>query len=417
MAFLNGSVSYSRFRVHGGGPKRLDEHLLEKLRDHRIGSDKILRSDNEESGWIGGRHLLDVDFDLEKNVLLDCLHFGLRIDAHKPPPDLVRAYEQQEIDVLLRQTEGNGRPKFSRIKKEAREAAKSRIEGELKEGRYRKQRQFPLFLDTQRDILYVSATSPAVHERLMPLFKNTFGKRLEPLTAGALAISWAEHHNHSRQLEHLEPANFIPHPENGLEAAYWTAHDPAARDWLGNEFLLWLWYTLEEESDTLEMEDNSDAAIVIVKQLALECPWAETGKETITCEGPTRLPESRRAIQSGKLPRKAGMMLSRHGQQYEFTLQAETFNISGAALPKIEKDDDGPSNGNGAVDNIRVQHEERLEQVRHMAESIDMLYGAFLKQRLRGDWNKTRDTIRAWLRAGAGETRTRPATELEAVNA
>ncbi|MCB9852420.1 MAG: hypothetical protein H6819_04940 [Phycisphaerales bacterium] len=410
MAFLNGSVSYARFRVHGGGPKRLDEHLLDKIREHRIGSDKILRSDLEESGWIGGRHLLDVEFDLEKNVLLDCLHFGLRIDAHKPPPDLLRAYEQQEFDALLKEASGHGTPKFSRIKKEAREAAKGRIESELKEGRYRKQRQFPLFLDTQRDILYVSATTPSVHERLLPLFKNTFGKRLEPLTAGSLAIAWADHHNQSRQLENLEYAAFIPHPENGLDSPYWTSHDPAARDWLGNEFLLWLWYTLEEESDTLEMEDNSDAAVMIVKQLALECPWAETGKETITCDGPSRLPESRRAIQSGKLPRKAGMMLSRHGQQYEFTMQAETFNISGAALPKVERDEDAPTNGDGAVDNIRVRHEERLEQIRHMAESVDMLFGAFLTRRLRADWNKTRDTIRAWLRAGAGDQRNLPET-------
>ncbi|MCA9255683.1 MAG: hypothetical protein KDA33_08585 [Phycisphaerales bacterium] len=405
MAFLNGSVTYSRFRVHGGGPKRLDDHLLDKLREHRIGSDKILRSDMEESGWIGGRHLLDIEFDLEKNVLLDCLHYGLRIDAHKPPPDLMRAYEQQEFDALLREASSVGTPKISRIRKEAREAAKGRIEDELKEGRFRRQRQFPLFLDTQRDILYVSATSPAVHERLLPLFKNTFGKRLEPLTAGGLAISWAEHHNHSRQLENLEPSAFVPHPENGLDSPYWTSHDPAARDWLGNEFLLWLWYTLEEESDTLEMEDNSDAAVVFVKQLALECPWAETGKETISCDGPTRLPESRRAIQSGKLPRKAGMMLSRHGQQYEFTIQAETFNVSGAALPKIEKEDDAPSSGHDAVDNVRVRHEERLEQIRHMAESIDMLYGVFLKHRLRADWNKMRDTIRNWLRAGAGDQR------------
>ncbi len=410
MAFLNGSVSYARFRVHGGGPKRLDEHLLEKLREHRIGSDKIMHSDLEESGWIGGRHLLDIDFDLEKNVLLDCLHFGLRIDAHKPPPDLVRAYEQQEFDILLKEASGNGRLKMSRIKKEAREAAKGRIESELKEGRYRKQRQFPVFLDTQRDILFVSATSPSVHERLMPLFKSTFGKRIEPITSGSLANSWAEHHNQTRKLENLDPADFIPHPENGLEAAYWTSHDPTARDWLGNEFLLWLWYTLEEETDTLEMEDNSDAAVVIVKQLALECPWAETGKETITCEGPTRLPEARRAIQSGKLPRKAGMILSRHGQQYEFTMQAETFNISGAALPKIEKEDDGASTNGDPAESARVRHEERLEQIRHMTESIDMLYGAFLKRRLRDDWNKSRDTIREWLRAGAGENRTTEAT-------
>ena len=45
---------------------------------------------------------------------------------------------------------------------------------------------------------------------------------------------------------------------------------------------------------------------------------------------PTRMPEALRALQAGKLPRRAGMILVRHGAQYEFTLQAESFAVSGA---------------------------------------------------------------------------------------
>lgn len=410
MAFLSGQVSFSRFNIKGGAPKRLDDNLLEKLREHRIGSQRVLTADREESGWIGGRHLLDNEFDLEKNILLDCLHLGMRIDSHKPPPDLVRAYYQMEFDALFQASQGNGqggRGQVSRIKREAREAANDRVDREISDGRYRKQRQCPVLLDTREGVLYAAATTPSIHERLHPLFKSTFGKTLEPLTAGHIAADWAENNGMQRMFENLQPSAFIPHPEgNGLDVAYWTSHDPEARDWLGNELLLWLWFHLTEEEDHVALSDDTEAAIVIVKQLSLECPWAETGKETITCDGPTQLPEARRAIQSGKLPRKAGIILSRQGQQYEFTLQAETFNVSGASLPK--PDEDAVTNGNGNSDgngqsNGRVSAEERLEQIRHLAESIDLLYGAFLKQRLASDWTAKRDRIRKWLRAGAGD--------------
>jgi len=388
MAFLSGTVSFSRFKVVGGAPKRLDEKLLDRIRADAIGTQRFMRADHEEVGWIGGRHLLDREFDVEKNVLLECLHFGMRIDASRIPPDLMRAYTEMELDAL-REKGGNGNARvFARLKKQAVDAARGRAEREIKDGRYRRLRQFPILLDSRNDVLYVAATQPAVLERLHPLFKETFHKRLEPMTAGFLGYEWAERKGVTRKLEDMRPSKFVKHPDgNGHIDVYWTAHDVASRDYLGNEFLLWLWYTLSEESDTIELADKTDASVIIVKQLTLECPWAETGKEVITCDGPTQLPESRRAIQAGKLPRKAGLIVSRQGEQYEFTLQAETLNISAAALPRIE------TNGNGLV-----RTEERVEQIRHLAETVDLLYYAFLQHRVSSEWQGKLDKLKAWLR-------------------
>ncbi len=386
MAFLSGKVSFSRFRVAGGSPRRLDEHLLDKLRENKIGSTRVASPTDEDVGWIGGRHLLDREFDIDKNVLLDCLHLGLRHDASTIPPDLMRAYVQMELDVLHK-SNGNGRA-TGRLKHRAKQAAQARVDQEIKEGRYRRLRQFPVLLDTRESVLYLAATTPAVHEKLHPLFKTTFAKNLEPITAGERAIAWAQASGVSRRVENLTPAGFVPHPNGNGDAYYWTAHDPAGRDFLGNEFLLWLWHALAEKSDTIELADNTEAAVIIVKQLTLECPWAESGKEVITCEGPTQLPESRRAIQSGKLPRKAGLIVSRQGEQYELTLQAETFNVTAATLPSID------GNGNGSA-----RAEERIEQIRHLSQTVDLLYGAFLARRLSSDWKQDCEAIKAWLRS------------------
>jgi hypothetical protein len=61
-------------------------------------------------------------------------------------------------------------------------------------------------------------------------------------------------------------------------------------------------------------------------------PLALSGSEKTRGGAPTQLPEARRAMQAGKLPRQAGMMPVRHDHQYELTLQAETLAVSSAKL-------------------------------------------------------------------------------------
>src|SRR5207237_5829073 len=128
---------------------------------------------------------------------------------------------------------------------------------------------------------------------------------------------------------------------------------------------LWLWYALDGRSDTIPRADKSEVAVMLARTLTLECPRAQTGKETIQSDGPTRLPEARRAIQAGKLPRKVGLILVRHDNQYELTLQAESFAITGAKLPAPEGETD------------QARREERVTQLRHFLETLDLLYDAF----------------------------------------
>jgi len=389
MPFLAGSVSFCRFQIVGGSPKRLDDALLDKLRGHVIGADKSAHVDGVEVGWIGGRHILDREFTDEKNVILDCLHFAMRMDVAKPPAEIMKAYFEQELAAL--REENTGARANARIRREATDAAKKRIAREVKDGRYLRMKQVPVLMDSRSDTLYVGATQSAIHERLYNLFKETFGKRLEPLTAGTAAYVTAERMGRLRALESMQPSIFVKRPDrDDINEVYWTSHDSSSRDYLGNEFLLWLWHHLVEENDTLALVDKTEVAVMIARQLTLECPWAQTGKETITADGPAHLPEARRAVQSGKLPRRAGLTLSRQSSQYELTLAPETLAVSGGVLPKPERNDENP----------RAMIEERVEQVRHLAETVDLLFAVFLEKRLSSDWPTQLNRIVSWLRKG-----------------
>ena len=158
---------------------------------------------------------------------------------------------------------------------------------------------------------------------------------------------------------------------------------------MGNEFLLWLWWRWERVSDTIALSDQSEVTGMFARTLSLQCPRDESGKETITAEGPTGLPEAMQAIRSGKLPRKAGMTIVRHGEQYDLTIQPEVFMISGA---KIHVED--TSEGRGVL-------EDRIEIVRSLHETVDLLFRAFCEQRVGKNWNGELEQIRRWLKSDA----------------
>ena len=71
-----------------------------------------------------------------------------------------------------------------------------------------------------------------------------------------------------------------------------------------------------------------------------------------------------------------GLTLVRHDASYELSLQAETLAIGSAAPAAPEGEDD------------RARLDERVTQLRHLLETLDLMYQAFLRRRLGDDWPK-----------------------------
>jgi hypothetical protein len=383
MGFLNGRVTYVRYRVSGESPLPFGDETLEQVGLHAIGRHGAEAADGVSVGWAGGDHVLDVTFDAAKNVINDALHLAIRVDTDKVPADLLRAYTKIETDARA-QLNPSGYPTKAQ-RQEAKEAARLRAEAESADGRFRRRKHYPVLWDGRANVLYAGATSPAVLDRLLPLFRETFGRTLEPITAGSLAYSLAESRGMGRTVEDHGPTPFLG--EDAPATVAWAEADASSRDFWGNEFLIWLWHTLQNDGDTLTLPDGTEAAVMVAKTLMLDCPRGETGRDSLTNEGPTRLPEAFRALQSGKLPRKAGLIVVRHGVQYELTLQAETLAVSGALLPKAEG-----ASGHEA-------HVARIDSLRHLVETLDLLYDAYGRRRTGPDWTGELGRIRRWLQA------------------
>jgi hypothetical protein len=393
MGFLSGTIGFERFRVEGPKFKQFGPKQIEILDRFAIG--KIVGDSAEQPlvGFLAGDHLFDQDFALEKNVVEDNLHCGFRIDTNKVPSALRKAWLAIEMAPMLAASEHGKLTKAQ--KQEAQQAVQARCEEAAKSGKFKRMQQFSSLWNRGEGIMYLGSSSQAAIDLGGDLFQRAFQLELDRLTAGKLAFQWAKDADKLSALEEIEPTVFHA-DEPGAHAA-WLNAEGAGFDFLGNEFLLWLWWTAEAETDTITLSDKSEVVVMLNRTLTLECPRGDSGKETITSEAPVRLPEAYQALKCGKLPRKTGLLLVRNGIQYEFVLQAETFAVSGA---KIKFSDD---EGDEDHENYQVT---RVAAVGTLVESLDLLYGKFCERRLGKGWSNEVKQIRRWLARTAPKERT-----------
>ena len=97
MSFLSGRASFARFRLTGAALRDFSQSHLDKLNGAAFGSQRLASADGVEVGWTTGEHILDTDFEFEKNVIGNALHFAFRVDTEKPPADLLHAYAAMEL--------------------------------------------------------------------------------------------------------------------------------------------------------------------------------------------------------------------------------------------------------------------------------------------------------------------------------
>jgi hypothetical protein len=380
LPFASGSISFARFAVVGEGPSSADDALLEKLAANQVDDEGL--AEEEAVGWCGGRHLLDDTFSFETNVYADCVHVGMRVDTNKPPGDLRKAYA--EIELQASTPVGGFVSKAA--KKDAREAADRRLDEEARSGRFRRSKMTPILWDVEESVLY-GPSSASQQTKLYELFDRTFGLTLIPLTAGELALRKLEKIGHRRDYEDARPTAFATSARGTGDAAEypWVAKGGGTKDFFGNEFLTWLWWSAEHDGGGIEAGDDV-VTVMIDKAVDLDCVFGLTGRGTLRGDGPGRMPEAKKMLAVGKCPRKLGLLLDA-GSPFGLTLAGETLATSGLVLPDPE-DADSP----------RVLFEERIGLLRDYVRVIDTLYESFLRMRAGDTWPPTVRKIRDWVK-------------------
>ncbi|HEX8524942.1 MAG TPA: hypothetical protein VF669_22015 [Tepidisphaeraceae bacterium] len=388
MPFDSGSITFRRFAVIGNKqPKTFDQDHIDLLANFAIKEKDIQTTPEEvEYGWSAGRHILDADFSFDNNVFADCLHFALRIDTNKFPGELRKAYQLMEEDAAARKNPSGFISKMQ--KRDAKDVVSRKIEDELRAGHFRRSKLVSLLWDSSTSTVLSPATGKSF-EYLAELFERTFDLTLQPLSSGSLALRILEPKGKRRDYEDVKPTRFVPSQQS--EAEYpeypWVLKGPEPKDFLGNEFLLWLWSESEgKHAGAIQTEAVGEITLMIDRSLDLDCAYGQSGKDSLKGTAPSKFPEARDALRTGKLPRKAGMLLDVHNQQYAFTFNPESFTLNSTKLPDVEE-----------AETPRVLFEERITLLRDLCQSMDALFETFLKVRASSAWESQTGNIRRWI--------------------
>jgi hypothetical protein len=154
-------------------------------------------------------------------------------------------------------------------------------------------------------------------------------------------------------------------------------------DFLGNAFLLWAWWQAERDGP-----EPATGTVILRKSIEFACPWDTTGSTVVRSDDPAARSEARAAMRCGKWPRRAGLILQRDGQAWEFSLQADRWEVSGL---RVDLGDVTPSNRREAL-------ELRLAAIRSFDDALIDLYSAFLRERLGQGWSGARASVSRWMR-------------------
>lgn len=381
MGFDSGSISFSRFNVVGEAPRLPDQETLDKFSALALREDELSTAESDY-GWCAGRHVFDGEFTVGNCVYNDCVHVGLRVDTNKIPSEIKKAYIALEESAAA-STNPSGFASRKQ-KREAKETAGRKIEEDLASGKFRRSKVTNVLWDVPAGVVY-AAVSMSAREQLMELFERSHNLTLEPISSGNLALHRMEAGGRRREYEDLTPTRFATLPGDPPAEYPWTAKGDQAKDFLGNEFLMWLWHEAGSRGGEIAL-GNHAATVMFSKSMELDCAYGQTGKTALKFETPTEMAEAMDAIRSGKVPRKTGMTIALHGQLYTMNIGGEALSLGGLKLPEVEK-----------ADSPRVLFEERITLLRDFMKGFDQMYDAFLKHRTGDAWQANVEQIRRWI--------------------
>lgn len=161
---------------------------------------------------------------------------------------------------------------------------------------------------------------------------------------------------------------------------------------LGEEFLTWLWFRCETRRGLFRMPDGTEVGVAIEDYLCLGGSSEHETENTLRNGLPTRAPEARAALLSGKRLARARLTFAEHDEQWSFVLHGATLDLASVRCPDVDHSD--------YVDDPAGEDCERISKFTRLTELVDGVYRQFLRERLREDYrSQTLDEMRRWAEA------------------
>lgn len=161
---------------------------------------------------------------------------------------------------------------------------------------------------------------------------------------------------------------------------------------IGNEFLTWLWFTIDTDQPFFKTVDETIVSFNIGNRIVLENN-SNDASEIITIKGDDAgLEEGLLALRKGAVVIEMNLAYKGENQEWKFSLKGESLAFSGLKVPET-----GPVE---TKDDIEGMVLEKAYLYGNIINIVNRAFNAFLKLRSSVDWNQaTVPQIRKWLQA------------------
>ena len=161
---------------------------------------------------------------------------------------------------------------------------------------------------------------------------------------------------------------------------------------LGDEFLTWLWFVIDQDPMIFKNMDPDLTALEIGNRIVLENRKSKS-VERITIKGEdAHFEEGMLALKKGALVAEMSLVYRASEQKWQFSLKGESLNISGLKTPKTTPPE-SPDDLEGAI----------LEKVflyDKILQFLEKLYKHFIKLRTSDAWkNRAVPLMKTWMQA------------------
>jgi hypothetical protein len=160
---------------------------------------------------------------------------------------------------------------------------------------------------------------------------------------------------------------------------------------LGGEFLTWLWFVIETEPDSLRGIDPDLLSLEIGNRMVLERRPQRGGLETVTIKGDhAGMEEGLLAVRKGALVAEMNLVFTAGEHQWHFSLKGESLNISGLKVPET-----APMESTEEVEGAVIDKTFLCDRI---VQLVDNLYRRFIGLRLGSGWSETLvPRMRKWI--------------------
>lgn len=163
-------------------------------------------------------------------------------------------------------------------------------------------------------------------------------------------------------------------------------------EFLGREFLLWLWFRTETDRGIFDLREQGKAEVWFDGRIILQSE-SDRGVDTITCTGEAAyMREARVALSEDKEITRAAVKLALGEDEFSFVLDSTWMNFSTFKAPRVMQDRETDPEG---------LFYEKIFLIEKAVSAMDEIFAAFIELRTGSDWSDTEGpALMKWVSEG-----------------